>query len=129
MKKFIVIFVLFSVACGGLRHGLVVSSGTAHSVLSTIQDTVNATTCDVAPTLQHCITPDQRKVIAGKLSDGFQLDIDITKTIREWDGKTPQPSNLTPLLINLATIVNDVVALIPASPQKNVLQAKLGVTK
>lgn len=129
MKKLGVILglVLLTLGCGGLRHKLGITSATAHIVLVTIQDTVNQTTCDVAPEIPHCITPKQRKVIADKLSKAFQLDIDLTKAIRDWDGTGPTPANISSLLTNLTAITIDIINLIPKSKQKDIMNAKIGV--
>jgi hypothetical protein len=129
MRKCLALVLLVGlVACAGaLRHKLVVTSATSHVILVEAQETVKSLTCDVLPSFSRCIGPELRKKFAADFVKGFQLDEDIATAIRNWDGTTPQPAQIPQLVVDLTNVIQDILMLIPISPQKDKLEVKIGV--
>jgi len=113
---------------GGPRHLGTVSIASAHAVLSTVQDTEKAIVCGQpqAPVAPACVTPDQHQQISAQLVTAFDYDERIARAVRALPPTAALPSDVTQLLGELTTIVNTVLGLIPSSPAKTQLVAKIG---
>lgn len=120
---------LWVVACnGGARHIATVSVLSADAVLAATQDTADALVCGVAtaPPAPRCLTKDQRKAIAGKLEPAFAADVALIKAVRAWPTGTPQPAEIAELVGQITALLNQVLALLPPTPQKDQLLVKIG---
>ncbi len=92
-----------------------------------MESTVDLTTCQAAPSLQKCITVEQRKTIADKLIHAYQLDKDAAKAIKDWDGQSPKPAMIAVAVADITVIVQEIMSMIPDSQPKVVLKTELGV--
>lgn len=124
-----VITLLLSLGCnGGARHIATVSVLSADAVLGATQDTADALVCGVAtaPPAPRCLTKDQRKAIASKLEPAFAADVALIRAVRAWPVGTPQPAEVAELVGQITALLNQVLALLPQTPQKDQLLVKIG---
>lgn len=118
-------------SAGGPRHVATVSVVTAHATLGAIQDTARLVICDTpgAPTLPKCLTREQHRALSAKLVTAFDLDERAAREVRAWPEGQTLPPTVQNLLAQITAIVNEVLALLPSSPQVDRLKASLGGTK
>lgn len=116
-------------ACnGGARHVATVSVLSADAVLGATQDTADALVCGVAtaPPAPRCLTKEQRKDIARKLEPAFAADVALIKAVRAWPVGQPQPAEIAELVGQITALLNEVLALLPQTPQKDHLLTVIG---
>jgi len=137
MKKLLavaIIGLLFTQGCASLagpRHGATVTVVAAHSTLSAVQDTELLLVCEKpgAPAAPLCVDAEKHKAISAKLATAFALDGDLARLVRAVPLDQPQPPQVAELVARIAQIINDVLALIPKSPQKAALEQNLAGSK
>lgn len=124
----LVIALVGCAALGGPRHIASVTSVTAHSIASTIQDTENLLVCDRpgAPQAPLCVPLETHHRIAALLEQAFKLDGDLAKVIRATPLEGPTPAEVGELTAQITKLINDILALIPKSPAKDQLITNLG---
>lgn len=112
---------------GGTRHRATVSVVTAHGVLSAIQDTEMLLVCgrQGAPDPPLCVPPETHRLISARLAVAFGLEGDLARIVRALPAGEKQPAQVLELVGSIATLVKDVLELIPKSPAKESLEQKL----
>ncbi len=130
MKRllFLLVPLLALTSCGGVRHVVTVSVVSAHATLLAVQQTADAQVCGQATALPapKCLSTDQRKAIATKLSPAFATDAALATAVRDWPQGTPQPNAIPTYLAQIATLVNQVIAALPDGAAKTKLIGVLG---
>jgi hypothetical protein len=109
------------------RRVAVVSVATAHAVLGALQDGERVLVCDTAgaPAPPLCVTQANHRRIAGELAKAFDLDLTMIRLVRYLPAGAPFPADVPTLIADIAAAIDRVVALIPASPQRDRLTAFL----
>lgn len=113
---------------GGPRHVATVSVVSAHAVLSAVQDTERALVCGAAtaPAAPACIPDEVHRKVSADLATAFQYDIDVHNLVRAAPTDTSLPATVPALLGKIAAILDQVVAALPTSTQKQALVAQIG---
>jgi hypothetical protein len=107
---------------GGPRHTAAVSVVTAHAVLSAVQDTEMGLVCgrSTAPAPPACVPLAQHRDISARLAKAFSLEVQVAQFVRL--GQT----DVSPLIGEIRTLLDAVLALIPPSPPRTALLANIG---
>lgn len=109
--------------CGAKGYHLAtVSVTSAHATASVVQDTADAFVCGAAtaPAAPQCLDTAQRRAIAEKLSPAFGLTGRIASEVKAWPPNAPLPASIPALLAQVTQLINDVLALLPASAQQRI---------
>lgn len=116
----LVLLAMLTVGCGAKAyHVAVVSVVSAHTTASAVQDTADAFVCKT-PTQTNCLSVEQRRAIAGKLSPAFGLTGKLAATIKAWPINAPLPVAVLAMLPEITQLLNDAIALLPSSAQGRV---------
>lgn len=128
MKKMLLAVLIaavgFSFACAtaGPRHTATVVAGVSMGTLGLIQDTEMKVICgrSGAPEAPACVTTELHHAISLKLREAFGLEADLTDVLISVPNDNESPKVLE-LVAKVTTLVNDIIALFPASNQKTAL--------
>lgn len=115
--------VMLNVGCGAKQyHIATVSVVSANAVAGAVQDTADAFTCGTAtaPPDGKCLTVDQRKAVAEKLSPTFAKIGEVAQIVKDTDPADPIPDSVKSLLEQAKDLLNQALALLPAGAQKRV---------
>jgi len=113
-------------ASGGPRHVAVVSVSSAHAVLATVQDTEALLVCGTASAPPACVPVEAHKANAATLAQAFDLDAAAASQVRQWPAGQAYPPVVVSLLAQIHALVDQVLARIPESPQRQTLVAAVG---
>jgi hypothetical protein len=127
-RSLFLIPILALVGCGGVRHVATVSVVSSHAVLMATQATSDAAVCGkpTAAPAPACLTTEQRKAVAAKLSPAFGLDESLATAVRDWPAGTPQPAAIADYLAKISALVTDVVNALPDGALKSKLLTVIG---
>lgn len=109
------------------RHGATVTVVGAHSTLSFVQDTELKLECGKAgaPPEGACVPLDAHRQIHAKLAQAFALDAQLARTVQAIPTDSPTPPEVINLVQQITTLVREVMALIPDSPQKKNMESQV----
>ena len=114
---------LLNVGCGAKQyHIATVSVVSANAVAGAVQDSADAFTCGAptAPPEGQCLSTEQRKAVAAKLSPTFEKIGEVAVIVRDTDPLDPIPASVKSLLQDAKDLLNQALALLPVSAQKRV---------
>lgn len=114
---------IFTSACGAKQyHIATVSVVSANAVAGAVQETADAFTCGsaTAPPEGKCLSTEQRKAVAAKLSPAFGKIGEVAQVVKDTDPADPIPDAVKSLLDQAKELLNQALALLPASAQKRV---------
>lgn len=131
MKSLIVALAITLSGCaslGGARHVATVGIVSTHSVLSAVQDTEMRIVCGRAgaPQAPLCVPVPTHRQISGHLETAFALEGRAVQVIRALPPGTPQPAEVVTIMIQVNSLIQEILALLPNGKDKDTLVQSIG---
>lgn len=116
---------------GGPRHVSTVGIVSAHSVLSAVQDTEMRIVCGRpgAPQAPLCVPVSKHRQISAHLAQAFALEVQAATVVRALPPGKPQPLEVVSLVVQINALIQEVLELMPQSPDKDALVQNIGGTR
>lgn len=128
MTGFVLVFLglaLITSACGAKQyHIATVSVVSVNAAAGALQDTADAFVCGTptAPPEGSCLSKDQRKAVAAKLSPTFEKTGQIAQLVEASAPGQPLPTAIGQLLAEAKSLLNEALALLPEGAQARVIE-------
>jgi hypothetical protein len=99
-----------------------------HSVLSAVQDTEMRIVCGRpgAPQAPLCVPVPTHRQISTHLAQAFALEVRIGTIMRTLPAGAPQPSEVISMVVQINSLINEVMKLLPNGKDKQVLIESIG---
>ncbi len=129
MRLCALLVLLVSVGCASSgRHLATVSVVSAHATAAAVQDTADAILCPPnTPDTPVCLSPEERKAVAAKLSPAFGLTGQLAQLVKDWPVTAPVPQAILLMLPQISALLNEAFGLLPGTAQDRVIALTGGV--
>lgn len=115
-------------SAGGARHQATRGVLVAHATLAVLQDGEMELVCGraTAPSAPACVPLDTHKKVSGYLAEAFEYDKKVAEIVRDLPEGQITPVQVLTLVGKIGSLVTKVLELIPDSPQRAQLAARVG---